>query len=267
MLYSGSVNLSYSTLLIWWFAIFLEFAVLGLALRRKLGRRLPFLVMYLSLLLANEFIMFCIFRITGISSKISIYTYWTLQALLISFRAIVVYEICRRILSPFGGVWRVVQPLLVVLAGGLVGFAALASRTGPYHFTNAVLSGERGLELMVVAMLVAGLAFCRYYRLRIDGYLIWIALGLGFYSIVQVADNTFLQNWSGHWLSHFAIWDALRHYSFDIALLMWIWALRKPLPVERPTPILLRGNQYETLSPVISQRLRELNGRLLEMWK
>lgn len=267
MLYFGGVNLSFPTLLIWWAAIFLEFAVLGLALRRKLAQQLPFLVVYLSLLLANEFIMFSIYRAAGINSKASVYTYWTLQALLVSARAIVVYEICRTILSPFFGIWRLIKPFLAGLAAVLVGFAGVASGAGPYHFTNAVLSGERGLELTVAVLLIVGLAFCRYYAVRVERHLAWIALGLGFYSIVQVADNTFLQYWSHDWASHFAIWDGLRHFSFDVALLMWIWALWKPLPAERPAPKVLCGDEYETLSPVIAVRLRELNTRLLEMWK
>jgi hypothetical protein len=261
------VNLSFTTLLIWWSAIFLEFVVLGLAWQRKLARRLPFLVVYLSLLLANEFIMFCIFRATGINSRVSFYAYWTLQALLVAFRAIVVYEVCRSVLSPFAGVWRAVNPVLCGIAGLLLFGAVVSPRGAHYRGSVAILAAQRGLEFVVAGLLIAGFAFCRYYGLRIEGYLAWIALGLGFHSIVQAADNTFLQYWPHHWSSHFAIWDGLRHFSFGIALVMWSFALWKPLPATQPRPVLLSHSEYENLSPLVTTRLRELNTRLLGMWK
>ncbi len=267
MLYSRLVHLSSSALATWCLAIFLEVIVFVLALRWKAAKELPFFVAYLGLLLVNEAILFGTYEIAGFYSRTSLYVYWTMQALCISLRAIVVYEICRRILSPFAGIWRALKPLLIGLAALLLGLAVLSSRGRPYHLTNAILSAQRGLELMVAALLIAGLAFCRYYGVRPERHLAWIALGLGLYSIAQIGDNLFLQNWSGHWLTHFAIWDALRHYSFDITLLMWMWALKEPLPAEQPAPALLSGNEYQTLSPVITLRLRELNARLLEMWK
>ncbi len=251
----------------WWLGIPLEVGILCLAVRRGLAKRLPFFVGYLSLLVANEIVMFGIYRIDGVNSKTYLYAYWVLQAFCISLRATVVYEICRSILSPYAGIWRTVDRLLLAIAVVLLAAGVMSARTGPYHFTNAVLTGERGLELIVVTLLVVGLAFCRYYGVRVEHHLAWIALGLGFYSVVQVADNTFLQHWSSHWLSHFAIWEGLRHFSWDIALMMWGIALWRPLPVLRPAPALLNRSAYEDLSPLVTARLRELNTRLLEMWK
>lgn len=251
----------------WWLGVFLEVFVLCIACVRKLGSRLPFFFAYLALLVANEIILFAIYRLSGLNSKLYLYGYWLLQFTFITLRAVVVYEVCQRILSAFVGVWKLVNRLLFVVAG-VLGIVVLLSAYGnPYRITAAILTEERGLELVVVCLLVAGLAFCRYYRVRFEHYLVWVALGLGFYSAVQIADNTFLHHWSSHWASHFAVWEALRHYSFDVALLMWIWALKEPLPAKEPAPALLSSNVYQTLSPVITTRLRELNTRLLEIWK
>ncbi len=251
-----------------WLLVFaLELTVLGLAVRRGLSRRLLGFVGYASALVVNEIFMFCIYRFIGFNSKIYFYSYWILQGLCILLRAIVVYQICKLILVPFAGVWRLTKPALLAIGLCLVAIAGLAAQRSPYFITTAVLKSQAGLELAIVCLLIAGLGFCRYYGIRVERYLTWMAFGYGFYSIVHVADNISLQYWSGPWLTHFAIWRAVQQSGFDIALVMWVVALWKPLPAERPAPVLLSGNEYERLAPAVTLQLRELNTRLLEMWK
>lgn len=256
-----------STLLNWSFVVVLEISVLALSLRRGLARRLPGFVGYARALLANELITLYVYRVYGLNSEAYFYCYWILQALLFSLRAVVVYEICKVILSPFAGVWKLTKPALLAIGALLAALAGLSAQHGRYFFTTAVLNGQAGLEFAVVCLLIAGLGFCSYYGVRVERYLTWMAFGYGFYSIVHVADNILLQYWSGPWLTHFAIWNAVQHSAFDIALVMWVVALWKPLPAERPAPVLLSGNEYKTLGPAVTLQLRELNTRLLEMWK
>lgn len=255
------------TLLNWSFVVVLEIGVLVLSLRRGLAQRLPGFVGYACALVANELITLCVYRIYGLNSEAYFYCYWILQALLFSLRAVVVYEICRAILSPFVGVWNLTKPALLAIGVVLAAIAGLSAQHGRYFFTTAVLNGQAGLELAVVCLLIAGLGFCAYYSVQVKKHLTWMALGFGFYSIIRAADNVLLQHWSTPWLSHFAVWNAVQHSAFDVALLMWIWALREPLPAKRPAPVLLPGDKYQVVSPLISLRLRELNNRLLEMWK
>lgn len=266
MLYCAIVSLPSLTLINWYLAVLLEVGVLCCALGRGLAKRLPFFVGYLSLLVANEVIMFGIYRIEGLNSRSYLYAYWFLQFTCISLRAVVVYEVCENILSPFAGVWKLVNHLLFVIASVSGAGILIWARGTPHHITAAILTEERGLELVVASLLIAGLAFCKYYRVRVNHYLLWIALGLGFHSVFQVADNTFLRHWPGHWQSHFVIWEALRHASWDIVLMMWGIALWKPIPASQRA-ILLNSGEYEKLSPFVTTRLRELNIRLLEMWK
>lgn len=267
MLYSLSVTLPSLALTNWWLGVLIEVGVLCWALWRGLAKRLPFFVGYLSLLVANEIIMFGVYRITGLHSRTYFYAWCLLQVLCITLRAVLVYEVCQNILSPFAGVWGLASRLLFVIASVLGTGILIAVRSAPDYITAAIFKEEQGLEMVVAGLLIAGLAFCRYYRVRVDGYLLWIALGLGFHSIFQIADNTFLQYWSSHWVSHFATWEDLRHFSFDITLMLWGIALWKPLPIARPAPALLSRGQYENLSPFVTTQLRELNTRLLEMWK
>lgn len=251
----------------WWLGCLLEVGLLVWAWGRGLAKRLPFFFGYLALLVVNEIIMFGVYRVEGFNSKTYVYVYWLLQFTCISLRAVVVYEVCQHILSPFVGVWRLANGLLFAVASVLGAGVLLAARGAPHYISAAILKEEQGLELVVAGLLIAGLVFCRYYRVRVDHYLLWIALGLGFHSIFQVADNLFLQYSPSHWLSHFAIWEGLRHFSFDITLMLWGIGLAKPLPAARPAPVLLSRGEYENLSPFVTTQLRELNTRLLEMWK
>ncbi|HLW82197.1 MAG TPA: hypothetical protein VKS20_09165 [Candidatus Acidoferrales bacterium] len=240
----------------------LEAALLVLALRRKLRQRLPFFVAYLAVLVLGELGAFSIYQIVGFKSKTSFYAFWILQGIFVLLRAAVVYEICRSILSPLEGVWRLAKPLLLMMGCILLGAMLISTRGTPLSPVKIIPLGQRGLELIIVGLLIGGLAFCRYYRVQVENYVAWIALGLGIHSIIQATDNTLLP-----WLNHFALWAALSHVSFDIALIMWGVALWKPLPAPRPAPILLTSSEYQSLTPQVTARLRSLNTRLLEMWK
>lgn len=249
----------------WGSGAFIEAVILVLAIRRHLFGRLPFFTVYLFLLIANEAIALTVYEIAGIHSRMSFVVVWLMQGLLIFVRALVVYEICRCLLSPYKGVWRLCRPALILVAIVLVTSAVIEGYRNEHSLAEAIFTAGRSLEFTVVCILTFGLFFCWHYRLRISRHLAWIALGFGFYSTVQVINNTFLA--ISHPLAHFFIWDALRIASFNIATTFWFVALIKPLPSTQPAPILLRGGEYERFRPVVTARLRELNTRLLEMWK
>lgn len=249
----------------WATTVFLEVAVFCLALRRRLFGRLPFFTLYLGLVVADEALLWLTYRLIGIRSRISFDIYWTSQAFLVLSRAVVVYEICRALLLPFAGIWRLCRPLLVGLGLILVGSALATARRTVHPISATTIMADRGLEFAVAGILLFGLIFCRYYGVEIPRHLAWIALGLGFYSAIQVANNTFLGDWLTH--QHVLIWGAVRRASFNIATLFWLVALWKPLPVAAPAPVLLARGEYEILAPQVSGRLRELNARLLEIWK
>lgn len=243
----------------------IEAAVLVLALRRKLFDRLPVFTVYLCVLVASEASIWLAYRLAGVSSHTSFYTYWTIQGILIFCRAAVVYEICRVLLYSYAGIWKFCRPLLILLGFVLASGAALTARQEAHPISATTLMADRGLEFTVVGILILGLIFCRYYGVQIERHLGWIALGLGFYSAVQVANNTFLGTWFTR--GDNLIWQDLRILSFNVATIFWLVALWKPFPARQPAPVLLDRGEYDRLAPQMTLRLRELNSRLLEMWK
>lgn len=256
------MQLSFLASLHWGLSALIEAAVFVLAIRRGLFERLPIFTAYLLLLLVNEATTAAVYATTGITSHASFVTAWTLQGLLVSLRAVVIYEICRSLLSAHQGVWRLCRPILIGVAVVLGVTAGTVAGRNVHFLEQFILTAERGLELVVLGILLFGLIFCRYYGVRIERHLAWIALGLGLYSAIQVANNTMLQ----HWLQYFPLWNDLRNFSFNIAVVMWIIAIWRPLPTKHASMV-LSGDKYGELAPQVTARLRELNSRLLEIWK
>jgi hypothetical protein len=248
----------------WAVTALLEAAVVFLAMRRSLFTRLPFFTLYLWALVTNEAVMWAFYRFTGFQSYASFSAYWTMQGIQVTCRGVAVYEVCRFLLRPYKGIWRLCRPFLLTVAAALVADAAFTARESAHHIAATILAAERGLELAMVAILILGLAFSRYYVVKIDRYIELIGLGLGFYSAIQVVNNTILQR---RLVAYFPLWESFRHVSFNIATVCWGVALLKPLPALPTDDARLSSDEYEILAPQVTARLRELNARLLEMWK
>ncbi len=243
----------------------LEGLVLAFALRRKLYLRLPVFTAYLTLMLAREVsLLWGVYQRPGYGSSFTFYYFWVTQVILLVARGAAIAEIAWRALREYRGVWSLAWRILVAVGLVLVLYAALNTQGNSSWIAPFVLSAERGLELAVVVILVSLLAICRYYGVGLEPLERKIALGLGFYSAVQVANNSI----PGSWLTHyFDWWNAIRSISSQAALVIWWLALRKPLPTVAPAPALLPQKVYDKLSPQVNYRLRVLNQRLLELLK
>jgi hypothetical protein len=248
----------------WSATTFLGMLVCAVALRRDLFRRLPYFTTYLLLLISREVAWWVAYHLMDPLSRATLTLYWLMQAVLLVARGAAIAEICWRLLGPYPGIWKLSRGFLLLIAGALIAAAAVAAhRNGP-KLAPVVLTAERGLELAVVGILLFGLAFCRHYGIRIEPPILLVALGLGLYSAIQVANNTFFQ---GPHSGSFVLWSAVRHFSFDLALVTWCVALWKPLPAPQPAPVLLEREVYNNIAPQVNSRLRELNSKLSEMLK
>ncbi|HEV2299427.1 MAG TPA: hypothetical protein VGR72_13030 [Candidatus Acidoferrales bacterium] len=258
------MSLSFIDKVQWEAGVLLELAVFVLAIRRKLFQRHPLFTIYLGLLIFDEVVASIISTAFGMRSYVVFYTLWALQCFLILLRGAAVYELCGVLLAPFAGVWKIGRSFLLLIAGvlGVTAYFA-ASRSGP-RISAIISTGERGVELAIIGILLFGLAFCRYYQIQIERYILWIALGFGFYSSVQIVNNTFLGQFL---LSYFPLWNRLGVFSFNISTVLWGFALWKPLPVPKFAVAALEPGAYEALAPRMTSGLRSLNARLLELWK
>jgi hypothetical protein len=248
----------------WGLATALEVLLCLLALRHGLARRLPVFTAYLFLLVVREVAWWNVYRIFGPQSRIAFVSYWAMQAVMLVARGGVIAEICWRLLNPYIGVWRVARQVLLAACAVLVAVALLRARLSGPKIAPIVLAGERGLEFAVVGILLFGLAFSRYYQVRIDRPIALVALGLGLYSAIQIVNNSLLQAWKQ---AYFFRWDEVRILSFQLAMVIWCIALWKPLAAEQAAPSLLEPKIYGEVVPVVNLRLDALNSKLQEMLK
>jgi hypothetical protein len=247
-----------------WVAIALEVGVCGLALRRGLYHRLRLFAVYLCAIVVAEVLRWVPILLYSLKSRQAFWAYWATQLILILLRGAVVFEIAGQILRPYAGVWRICKEGLCAVALVLVATALVPpEQQGPYAL-RVIMAAERGMELAIVGFLLVALVVCRYYHIPVDRLLGLAALGLGLYSAIQVANNTFLNHW---FQAYDAVWREIRLDSFMLATLIWVAALWKPLPDAQCAPKLLDAEVYSTLAPVVNVRLRELNARLEGMRK
>ena len=245
-------------------ALVLEVLVCACAFRRRLYLRLPFFTIYLALVLARTLFGWLVYSAWGYESRIAFYFFWVSQAMLVAARAAAIAEIAWRALRDYRGIWALAWRLLCGIALLLLVNAALDAHASKSRIATFVLSAERGLELAAAVVLLTLLFVSGYYGIRLEPVQRMVALGLGFYSTIQVLNNSIASEWLSqffHW------WASIRMISFQVALLIWWWALRKPLPAVTAAPVLLSQNVYDELTPQINHRLRLLNQRLLEILK
>ncbi len=254
--------LTVSDYVLWATGTVLQLSLCGLAYKRRLVRHLPLFTAYLVLVTTYDAFNWWFYLKLGYGSRTAFYYYWVSQGVLLVARGLIIAEICWQVLRPYCGIWGLARWLLAGGALFLVCNAAVAASGNTAWIALFILSGERGLELAVIVVLILLFALCRYYGIRVRPLLAMVALGLGLYSAVQIANNSL----RGGWMTNdFPWWKAVRIVSSQVALLIWGLALRKPLPGVEPRPALLEKQLYDELVPQVNYRLRELNDRLREM--
>jgi hypothetical protein len=172
-----------------------------------------------------------------------------------------VAEICRLLLAGYRGIWSLARRVLLSCTVLVLVYAFLVS---DHQWNSAILAGNRAVELSIAVVIVALLVFLRHYQVVAEPTLRNLAIGFFLFSCFEVLNYTILE----HWLKPYApFWNFLEVLSYLACLLIWTWALCKPLPQLATDPTLLPGSVYQQLSPEINLRLRQLNERLSDFWR
>jgi hypothetical protein len=244
--------------------IALEAGVCALAVRRGAYARFRLFTIYLCALIPCDLIRWVPILTAGLASPAALWTYWITQTFLMLLRAAVVVEICYHLLGPYPGVWRLCRAVLIFIAALILTSALFTTETRGPWITRFLLTAERGMELAILGTVLFALVFCRYYRIRVNSVSGVLALGLGLFSAIQVANNTFMNHWLAHYLRY---WEIVRVQGFNIVLVVWLVALWRPLPAPDSAPVLIGREDYAELTSQVSFRLRQLNARLEGMLK
>jgi hypothetical protein len=272
------MQLSHLNYAIWAVTTGLEVLVCALIYRRGLYRRLPFFAAYLTVLVASEGLGWAVYSVFGFGSWAAYDAAWTIHAILLAALGLAIGELCSRMLRAYPGIWALAWRILTAVGFLFLVHAAVESASRPYWLGTFVLALERDLELTATGVLFALLLIGRYYTLEMNSLERRIAGGLCFLLVVVVMTNAVMvQAMARHLTSRLAYaawmadaqtwWNSAQGLAAMCVLVMWALALRKPIPAERPAPVLLPDSAYRELSPAVNFRLRALNTRLLELLK
>lgn len=247
---------------VWALGTLLLGACLALLGRRRLHRQLPVFTAYIAAVLLADLLAWWTYHRLPRGSLEVFYLHWSIEAVLISLRALVVAEICRRVLLPFPGVWALARILLLAIAGLLLGIAAVSAWGMAHWLTGFILTAKRGVELYAIGLLTTLALVCRFYEIPVRRLEAMLAMGLGFYSAIEVVNASLLRHWIE---SFFPVWSAVTTGAYLLALGIWLAALARPEEAPAMAAGRLTPEEYGQLSPAVNERLRALNARLEEM--
>jgi len=214
-------------LIFWYSSLFLQLLVCALAFWRRLYLRLPVFTIYLTVLVAREAFMYWVYHSAGHTSRLAFFSFWITQTILLAARAAAIGELAWNAARAYAGFRIVLKVVLTGIILTLLLWAAFEAVANASHLPQFVLSVERDFELTAAVALVVLLALSAHYQVPVRSTQRLIASGLLVYSLVQVLNNSISSRWLD---SYFHSWNVIRAASFHAALVVWLVALRKPLP-------------------------------------
>jgi hypothetical protein len=279
--------MTHRELLLYWSTVGFEILLCVLVYFRKLQRRLPFFTAHSTLLFMCAMGLALVYHQFGFRSSTSYNAYWIAGGLIVIARGFAIAELCRYEFRAYQGVWALTWRILALLAVFFLGHATVNAWGQIGDISIYGLTIERDIAISSIVILLALLLIRNYYGLTLEPLHMWIAIGMLFITFSEVINTTILFNiLTRHlffWLfgRYASSWPALRSQvesakdlwntigtSGDIiAISIWCYALRKPLPAPARDPVLLPAEVYRELSPAVNLRLRAFNDRLLEMLK
>jgi hypothetical protein len=249
------VHLSSLQSIIWVAGPTLKVILCLLVFVRGLHRRLPLFGVYAALLVAETIAVRFTYHHWGYASEPARYVYWSSLGVVLFARALAVGELSWKSLRNAPAVWGIVRKPLVVLAAAFVIYAAIAASKS-FAF---LLTAERRLDLGVVVIITALTGLGVRYKVWLGAIERKIVLGFGVYSAFQVVNDAFMQKWM---MRYFQWWASASMVSFEIAMLIWIAPLVRPLPPPAPAPKLF--SEEESVA-ILGPALERLRGILEEM--
>ena len=243
----------------WVLTTALEIALFVQLLRRKLPGSYPFFFTYLASAILQSAAVAVLYRNPDLDKMTVWKLAWGTQGIVVTFRALTLMELNRRVLSPYVGIWALARSLFLGIGVAVIAYDLSLSK-GQWQWL--ILNGVRGLELAMAAVIVTMLLFARYYRVPVNQLQRALAVGLCLYSAFYVINYSLLERV----LQQYAVlWNSLGLFAFIASLLVWIGAVRRYTAVEEITvPQTIPAELYGMISSEVNTRLILLNRQLMQ---
>jgi hypothetical protein len=216
----------------------------------------PLLTVYLCTNLLQTAVGVYLYQTYGFRTIYAYRVAWTTQAIVVIARGFAAAEICHRILGKFKGVWALSVRILIA-CGGIVLITTLYFGARSYQL--AVITLDMSLEACIATWIVGLLLFARYYAVPVAPSTGMIGLGLGLFSCCKLLNDLVFER---HVHGYLGAWNYVSSAAFVGILLLWNWALRRPVRLAVREPQLNAAQVYQSLIPQVNLGLLELNRQL-----
>jgi hypothetical protein len=216
---------------IWWAGIVLALLILLGGYRAKLLFRYPFFYAYA----ASVFFVWTVLYFPYILWSPSYDSwYWGAEFFTLVAGYGILLEILNHVLAPYPGAVKFARTTGIVAFGMVVCFAWLYPRIFPQWSPGTSIEFERDLRTVQAIFLGGLLVVVSYYRIAISRNMKGMIAGYGLYIATSLMSLA-LRAYAGMPFDNF--WKIAQPLSFDISLLIWLFALRS----YSPTPLVDSG--------------------------
>lgn len=253
-------------LLLWACSALEQLFVLILLFSKGNFRKLPLFTTCVGFNLCQVAFLMIVYSIWGTNSPTTYDLAWYSECVALLTAALATTEILKITLKPYQGIWGLAWRALTVASVLVVILVMLAARG---HWAYAKwFELDRGYHLTFAAAVIACLLLVRYYSIPVPLAYKMILGGFCFYSCTEILINTVVQAFFKNVFSVYQnIWQCTTLLSFIVVQVVWMAALRKPLPVEDREAAPPSNSDYLSLSPQINEHLGLINEKLLRLWK
>lgn len=255
-------QLPLTTLVLWGSATLLTLALLSQVVTLGQFRSYPFFALYLVVNLLQTIVGIFLYQGYGFNSHYAFVVAWTTQAFVVVARALAAAEVCHAILGRYKGIWGLAARVLSVCALISIGLSLYFGRHN-YHIGTVTL--EIALEACISTGIAGLFLFTKYYELHVAKGVGLLGLGLGLLSCARILNDVVFARFLGMTGTK---WNEIASLTFVAVLVVWIWAVRHPVPAVVPAVRQLSSGQiYADMIPAMNQRLAELNDQLTRLWR
>lgn len=219
----------YSVILPFLAGVLLEGILVAVLLAKRMWRRFPIFVTYSSSIFLGGLVLFVTY-LSHPSRGVWFWAYWTNEAVGLLLGLGVVYEIFRHLIMPYPGLRRFASTLFlaaIILLFVFVGcvLASPQSNAKDFQVMRTLLVTSEAARMLEVGLLFCVFLFASVFGLHWRQYVFGVALGLGFFTVVELV-RVAMRVHFGMQSSHF--FDMVRMVSFNLGLLIWIGYILAP---------------------------------------
>jgi hypothetical protein len=251
---------------LWACSVLAQVLVLVLLFLKGNFRKLPFLTSYIALNICQAGFLLTLYFLPNVGHDRSTALAWWSETVTLLAQALATSEVLAITLRPYQGIWGLGRRALTAVSAFVVLLVVL-STYGKWALSRW-FELDRGYHLTFASAVIACLLLVRYYCIPVPAVYKMILGGFCFYSCTEILIDTLHQILLYRGFNvDLPVWQFCSMLSFVLVQVVWAVALWRPLPDEDRQASYGTDSSYQRLSPEINEQLRQLNEKLLRLWK